>query len=250
MISARSANPAQPWWASRRAAACVVGAVGPIDHEQAEVGHGVAERADLPVEDGPHRAVGAEDGVVEPVVAVDDGGRPLLGDRRRRASCRPARPSRRGRRRPPCQFSVLLAPPAQLALDVARRAGPSRRGPTASTSTACRAARVSARLIAAASPGSARRRPRSAAVRRRGGCGRRRTPSRRRGHRSPRRPCTGRRSRAPGRRWARGRVMTRCSRAMSWAVGKHVADRGPAQSVRCRPAASSTRRSGSSDRRR
>src|SRR5690606_18789827 len=37
------------------------------------------ERADLPVEDGAHVALRADDAVVEPVVAVDDRGVDLLG---------------------------------------------------------------------------------------------------------------------------------------------------------------------------
>ena len=63
----------------------LVAGIGPVHHQQPDVGERVAEGADLPVEHGPHRAVGAEDGVVEPVVAVDDGRPDLRRDRRRPA---------------------------------------------------------------------------------------------------------------------------------------------------------------------
>src|SRR3546814_8541345 len=52
----------------------------PIDHQQPDVGGGVAKGADLPVEDGDDRAVIVGHAVVEPVVAVDDRGWSLLGD--------------------------------------------------------------------------------------------------------------------------------------------------------------------------
>ena len=57
----------------------VVG-LGPIDHQQPHVGERVAERADLPVEHRDHVAVGVGHAVVEPVVAVNDGGGALLRD--------------------------------------------------------------------------------------------------------------------------------------------------------------------------
>lgn len=46
-----------------------------VHHEQAEVGQRVAERRHLPVEDGPDPVVGADQGVVQAIVAVYDGGR-------------------------------------------------------------------------------------------------------------------------------------------------------------------------------
>ena len=54
--------------------------VGPVDHQQPEVGERVAQRADLPVEDGPDRPVVGEHHVVHAVVAVHDRGALLLGD--------------------------------------------------------------------------------------------------------------------------------------------------------------------------
>src|SRR4051794_38381163 len=58
-------------------------ALGPIGHQQANVGEGVAEGAELPVDHGGDLAARTEDHVVEAVVAVDDGCRALLGDPRR-----------------------------------------------------------------------------------------------------------------------------------------------------------------------
>ena len=49
-----------------------IAGVGPIDHQEPEVGQGVAQRAQLPVEDGPHLAVVVEHDVVHAVVAVHD----------------------------------------------------------------------------------------------------------------------------------------------------------------------------------
>jgi len=54
--------------------------LGPVDHQQADVGEWVAERAELPIDDCRHLALGGEDHVVQPVVAVDDRRRPLRGD--------------------------------------------------------------------------------------------------------------------------------------------------------------------------
>ena len=54
----------------------------PIHLEQTDIGHGITEGADLPVEDGHEVAGGVDHAVVEAVVAVDDGGRALLGDAR------------------------------------------------------------------------------------------------------------------------------------------------------------------------
>ncbi len=82
----RSARAARAGAGSRRAGGAAAGdrrrrrRVGPVDHQQADVGERVAEGADLPVEHGDDGAVGADHAVVEPVVAVDDGGRALLGD--------------------------------------------------------------------------------------------------------------------------------------------------------------------------
>jgi hypothetical protein len=45
-----------------------------------EVGQRIAQRADLPVEDGPHGAIVGQDHVVHPVIAVHDGRPLLLGD--------------------------------------------------------------------------------------------------------------------------------------------------------------------------
>ena len=89
---------------------------GPVDHQQPDVGQRVAERADLPVEHRDDVAVVADHAVVEPVVAVDDAGRALLGD------ARPA--GGRGPRRPPGSSRVLrllplAVPTPELAGDVA-----------------------------------------------------------------------------------------------------------------------------------
>jgi len=51
--------------------------VGPVVHQQSEVGQRIAQSADLPVEDGPDGPVVGQHDVVHPVVAVDHG-RPLL----------------------------------------------------------------------------------------------------------------------------------------------------------------------------
>ena len=51
--------------------------IGPVDHQQPEVGQGVAQGADLPVEDGPHRPVVRQHHVVHAVVPVHHR-RPLL----------------------------------------------------------------------------------------------------------------------------------------------------------------------------
>ena len=64
----------------------LVAGLGPVDDQQADVGERVAERAELPVDDRRHLAGGREDHVVEPVVAVDDRRRPLLGDAGREAA--------------------------------------------------------------------------------------------------------------------------------------------------------------------
>ncbi len=56
----------------------LVGRLSPVVEHQADVGEGVTECADLPVEDGGDRASLVEHGVVESVVAVDDR-RTLLG---------------------------------------------------------------------------------------------------------------------------------------------------------------------------
>src|SRR5437763_6026714 len=54
----------------------LVAGFGPVDQQHAEVGQGVSEGAQLPVEDGLHRPVGGgHDGIVEAVVAVNDPGR-------------------------------------------------------------------------------------------------------------------------------------------------------------------------------
>ena len=65
--------------------------LGPVDHQQADVGERVAEGAELPVDDRGHLALGGEDHVVEAVVAVDDRRRALLGDRAPRAARGPRR---------------------------------------------------------------------------------------------------------------------------------------------------------------
>ena len=92
--------------------------VGPVDHQQPEVGQGVAERADLPVEDGPHRAVVGQDDVVQAVVAVHDRRALLLRDRAGQLVADPLD-------QPAVvdaldlHLVVLLAPALELALDVA-----------------------------------------------------------------------------------------------------------------------------------
>ena len=57
-----------------------IAGLGPVDEQLAHVGQHVAQRAQLPVENGQHLAVVSDDGVVDAVVAVDDAGRPLLGN--------------------------------------------------------------------------------------------------------------------------------------------------------------------------
>ena len=54
--------------------------VGPVDQEQAEVGEWVAERAQFPVENRHHLPAVAQHAVVEPVIAVHDGGGALDRD--------------------------------------------------------------------------------------------------------------------------------------------------------------------------
>src|SRR5207342_3045355 len=54
--------------------------LGPVDHQQADVGERVAEGAELPVDDRGHLALRGEDHVVEAVVAVDYRRRSLLWD--------------------------------------------------------------------------------------------------------------------------------------------------------------------------
>src|ERR1019366_9615413 len=54
--------------------------LGPVDQQEPEIGERVAESADLPIQDGQHVALVVQDGVVQPVVPVDDGHTLLLGD--------------------------------------------------------------------------------------------------------------------------------------------------------------------------
>jgi len=53
---------------------------GPIDHQQAEIGQGIAQGADLPVEDGGHGAIIGDHAVVEAVVAVNQTSWALIGN--------------------------------------------------------------------------------------------------------------------------------------------------------------------------
>ena len=53
--------------------------LAPVDEQQPDVGQRIAQRAELPVDHRGDLAGGREDHVVEPVVAVDDRRRPLLG---------------------------------------------------------------------------------------------------------------------------------------------------------------------------
>ena len=73
------ANPATAVGGLSRAKLGIVG-LGPIHQELGHIGVAVAQGAEFPVEHGQHLAVGAQDAVVEPVVAVDDAGLALLGD--------------------------------------------------------------------------------------------------------------------------------------------------------------------------
>jgi len=67
-------------WRGRSEIVHLVG-VGPIEDGSTEVGYGVAECAELQVEDGDDPVVGAEHGVVEAVVSVDEARCLLFGDR-------------------------------------------------------------------------------------------------------------------------------------------------------------------------
>ncbi len=95
-----------------------VARVGPVHRRPAEVGDGVAPRAQLPVEDGRHRPVGPQHGVVEAVVAVGEHARPLLlGHPGAQALVE----VHEERDVADLARLVLLAPPGQLALHVAGR---------------------------------------------------------------------------------------------------------------------------------
>ena len=51
----------------------------PVDEHQSDIGKRVAERTEFPVEDRGNRSIGIENAVVEAIVAMNDGGRSLLG---------------------------------------------------------------------------------------------------------------------------------------------------------------------------
>src|SRR6056297_1658559 len=96
-------------WATRSPTSAV-----PVHLQQAEVGERVAQRADLPVEHGHHVAVAGHHAVVEAVVAVDDRGRPLLGD----ALEQPLVGAVDRREVTRAALVPLAVPPLELALDV------------------------------------------------------------------------------------------------------------------------------------
>ena len=58
----------------------VLAGLGPVHEQLAQIGERVSQRAQLPVEYGQHVALPTDDAVVQAVVAVDDGGVPLLGN--------------------------------------------------------------------------------------------------------------------------------------------------------------------------
>ena len=57
-----------------------VAGLAPVGEQYRHVGQHVSQRAQLPVQDGPHVAVTPHDAVVQPVVAVHDAGGGLFGD--------------------------------------------------------------------------------------------------------------------------------------------------------------------------
>ena len=197
--------------ASGQRGVLVVG-IRPVDHQQADVGEGVAERADLPVEHGDHVAVVADHAVVEPVVAVDDRRRALLGD----ATPAGARGPRRVGQLAGLRLLPLAVPPLQLAGDVAL--------PAAEVAQPDRIdvdgvdARPACRRSTAGCGGVARAVKRSAVGSRRARHDRRRSPSRRTASRSPPRRCRARSAGGTGTSVGPSAEMIRCSRLMSWAV--------------------------------
>ena len=100
----------------------VLAGLGPVHEEEAEIGQRVAERADLPVEDGDDVARVVEDRVVEPVVTVHDGHALLLGDLGRQLLPRPVDDGRAGAT-VEGGLLELAVPPLELPGDVALTSG-------------------------------------------------------------------------------------------------------------------------------
>jgi hypothetical protein len=81
-----------------------------VDQQQADVGQRVRDRGHLPVHDGGDLVVGPDQQVVQPVVAVHDGGRPVIGRARGQQGVQFVDPGDL----PAARGVQLLLPPADL----------------------------------------------------------------------------------------------------------------------------------------